>query len=70
MVITVLSWTPCRRSSPSYVKIFLFFAALNVPTRASNMFAHRSSLNRTPKVTYIYKDHISFQANLNFQKNM
>lgn len=43
MVITTLSWTPCRRSSPSYVKIFLFFAALSVPTRASNMFAQRSS---------------------------
>ena len=53
-VMTTLSWTPCRRSSPSYIKIFLFFAALSVPTRASNMFAHRSSLKRTPNVTYIY----------------
>lgn len=51
-VISTLSWTPCSSSSPSQVTNFLFLAARKVPTNASNMFAHRSSLKRTPNFTY------------------
>lgn len=54
-MISTLSWTPCSSSSPSYVKIFLFFAARSVPTNASNIFAHLSSLNSTPNVTLYRK---------------
>lgn len=55
-VISTLSWTPCSSSSPSYVSTFLLFAALSVPTSASNMFAHSSSLNSVPNVTFTIKD--------------
>jgi len=55
-VISTLSWTPCSSSSPSYVNTFLFFPALSVPTSASNIFAHSSSLNSVPNVTFTIKD--------------
>lgn len=50
--ISTLSCTPCKSNSPSYATTLRFFAALSVPTSASNMFAHLSSWNSTPNVTF------------------
>lgn len=52
-VMSTLSWTPCRSSSPSNAMIFFLLAALRVPTKASKIFAHLSSLNRTPNFTQV-----------------
>lgn len=49
--MTTWSCAPCKRSSPSYLISFFLFAALSVPTSASNKLAHRSSLKSTPNVT-------------------
>ena len=48
------SWTPWNNISPSNLTIFFLFAALSVPTNASNKLAHLSSLNRTPNFTVFF----------------
>lgn len=49
--MSTLSCTPWKSISASKVRIFLFLAARNVPTSASKMLAHLSSLNSVPNFT-------------------
>lgn len=50
-ITSTLSCTPWKSISESNLTIFLFLAARNVPTSASKIFAHLSSLNSVPNFT-------------------